>query len=113
MKTMFRISLMPNATSLAEKMAVMAAENNGGARQFTLSQIKTVADGNLLEYPSLNKDTTCELIGENLLHLDRKVGENYETVLAIEQVEIMEVPTLSAYENTGGILNPDLHECIN
>ena len=75
MKTMFRISLMPNATSLAEKMAVMAAENNGGARQFTLSQIKTVADGNLLEYPSLNKDTTCELIGDNLLHLDRKVGE--------------------------------------
>lgn len=113
MKTIFRISIMPHSTTLAERMAIMAAQTNGGEKQFTLSQIKTVADGNILEYPSLNANTTCELLDDNTLHLDRKVGENYETVLIIEQVEIMEVPTLSSYENTGGILNPDLHECIN
>jgi len=110
MKTMYRIYLMPHSTSLAEKMAIMAAQSNGEVKPYTLKQIKMVADGNILEYEALNRDTTCELIGENVLHLDRKVGEQYETVLRIEKVEILDVPTLS-YQT--GIANPEFMECIN
>jgi hypothetical protein len=31
------------------------------------------------------------LVGENTLHIDKKVGDKYETVLIIEQVEIFEL----------------------
>lgn len=101
---------MPHSTGLADTLAVMAAKANGNDKSFTLANLKTVADGQILLYPSLNENTACELIGENILHLDRKVGDNYETVLRIEQVEIMEVPTLVYQE---GLANPDHEHILN
>lgn len=109
-KTMYRIYLMPHSNGLAETLAVMAAKTNGDDKSFTLANLKTIADGQIMTYPSLNENTTCELIGESVLHLDRKVGEQYETVLRIEKVEILDVPTLS-YQT--GIANPEFMECIN
>jgi len=109
---MYRISLLPNSNSLAENLAVIAARVNGGLNAYSLEQIKTVADGNILEYPSLYPDTTCEIIGDHILHLDRKVGDNYETVLILEQVDILEVPTISSYENTS-LLDDNNHELLN
>lgn len=92
----FRITLLPNADSLCEKLAVLAAKSNGG-QPVTLTQLKTVIDSYAIEYPTLYGDTVAELIGENLLHIDRKIGESWHTVAVIEEVEIME-PEMAAAE---------------
>jgi len=110
MKTMYRIYLMENADGLADALANLAAKSNGRDKKYSLEDLQHVVKGQQLLYPSLYGETTCELIGDNLLHLDRKVRENYETVLAIEQVEIMEVPTL-AYQQ--GLTNPDHEHILN
>lgn len=113
MKTMYRITLLPNADSMADKLAILAARSNGNETPTTLAQLKTVMDGEKIQWPTLYGNTTCELIGDHILHLDRKVADKYETVLILEQVDIMEVPTLSAYEHSGGILNPLNEEILN
>lgn len=112
MKTLYRISLMENSEGLADTLANLAAKSNGRDKKHSLQDLQHVAKGQQLLYPSLYGGMTCELIGDNILHLDRKVGENYETVLIIEQVEIMEVPTLSSYENTS-LLDEQNHELLN
>ena len=112
-KTMYRISLLPNHNLLCQELAIEAARSNGGSELISIPYLENYFNHETKKYPVSNMDMTFEVIGDNLIHVDRKVGDKYETVLIIEQVDIMEVPTLSAYENTGGILNPDLHECIN
>jgi len=109
---MYRISLLPNSNSLAENLAVIAARVNGGQNAYSLEQMKTIADGNVLQYPALYENHTCEIIGDHILHLDRKVGDNYETVLILEQVDILEVPTISSYENIS-LLDDNNHELLN
>lgn len=101
-KTHFRISIFDYATELCNKLAAMAAKANGGS-PITLEQLKTVAEGNILEYPSLNEGCVAELIGGHILHIDRKIGQEYKTVLAIEQVEILEMPTIEEPEEFNGI----------
>ena len=115
---MYRISLFPNSNPLAETLAVLAAKSNGYEKRYTLADLKTVADGQLILYPTLNSDTTCELVGDSTLHLDRKVGDSYETVLIINEVDILEldVPTLSRYEAETiltGIANSCNDELLN
>ena len=115
MKTLYRITLLEHSNGLAETLATLAAKSNGG-KYLTVHQLKSVADGQIILYPSINEETTCEVLDENTLHLDRKVRDNYETVLMLEQVAIMELakeeaPTLFVHEN--GLLDKDREELIN
>lgn len=110
---MYRIFLLPHSNSLAETLAILAAKSNGRDKKHTLSDLKNVADGQMVLYPSLNEDTTCELIGGNTLHLDRKVKDGYETILIIEQIEVLDLcPTLNRYAGTG-IADEANHEQLN
>lgn len=90
-KTQFRISLFENANSLCEKLAGMAARSNGCAA-FTLGQIKSVAEGNIIEYPTINKGYTASL-ENNRLTITETRGEETKTVLSIEQIDVVELAT--------------------
>jgi len=131
MQTMYRIFLMPNSNGLAETLAILAAKSNGNKNGlYSLSDIQDVAKGQMILYPTTNENTTCELLSDNLLHLDRKIGDNYETVLVIEKVQIAELamymPEITAQEakdildeinpvlnRQGGITNSNNHENLN
>lgn len=97
LKKQFRISLSEGANRLCETLATMAAYGNGG-RPVTIENLKLVADANLIEYPTINEGCTVEPIGQNLLHIDRKIGAEYKNILKIELIEVME-PELPAEEN--------------
>ena len=89
-KTIYRTALFSGSDTLCEKLVVMASKSNGGDF-IALSDLKTVADGNRLEYPSLFGANKVEIIGETLLHVDKKIGDEYKKVCSIEQVEIFEL----------------------
>ena len=112
---MYRITLFPQFyNKLAETLTLLAAKSNGSEKPYTLEDLKTVAESEKILYPTTNENTTCELVGNNRLHLDRKVGEQYETALILEQVDILELPTLQRYESElEGIANPSFHENLN
>lgn len=113
MKTMYRITLVPEfSNGLAETLAVLAAKSNGSEKPYTLEKLKTVAESEKILYPTTNENTTCELVGGNRLHLDRKVGEQYETALILEQVDILEIPTLQRHEEEPQGLKNDNHEYL-
>lgn len=107
MKTLYRIELKTTDTIFTD-MVMMAAMSNGG-EYIPLNQIADAADWLCKKYPSSGQYHSVNRIGEHCLTIDKGT----ENILVLTEVEIMEVPTLSSYENTGGILNPDLHECIN
>jgi hypothetical protein len=113
MKTIYRITLFPQFSNmLSETLAILAAKSNGSEKPYTLEKIKTVAESEKILYPTTNENTTCELVGGNRLHLDRKVGEQYETALILEQVDILEIPTLQRYDDEPQGLNNDNHEYL-
>jgi len=117
-KKIYRISLFEHSTQLAETLATLAAKSNGCEKKYTLTDLSHVANSEIILYPSLNQNTTCELLDEHTLHLDRKVGDDYKTVLIIEQVDILEIdyPTLTRQDATDileGIANPSNHENLN
>jgi hypothetical protein len=115
MKTMYRITLFPQfSNGLAETLALLAAKSNGSEKAYTLEDLKNVAEGQKILFPYSNENTTCELLCGNRLHLDRKVGDQYETALILEQVDILELPTLQRYDSEPeGIANPLFHENLN
>lgn len=92
-KKMYRISLFENSNLLADTLAILAAKSNGYPKKHTLTDLNHVAQSEIILYPTANKNTTCELLDNNTLHLDRKIGDEYKTVLIIEQVEIWEIET--------------------
>ena len=113
MKTIYRITLFPQfSNGLVETLAVLAAKSNGSEKPYTLEKLKTVAESEKILYPTTNENTTCELVGGNRLHLDRKVGEQYETALILEQVDILEIPTLQRHEEEPQGLKNDNHEYL-
>lgn len=89
-KTIFRVTLFEGSDDLCEKLVAMAAKANGGAK-ITLKDLKTVSDGNTIQYPILYGNRQAEIIGENILHIDRKIGEDYKTVCVIEQVDVVDL----------------------
>ena len=95
-------------------MAILAAKSNGLDTPYPLLDLQGVAKGQILLYPSSNENSTCEIIGENTLHLDRKIGNDYKTVLILEEIEVMEIeaPTLSKYD-AQTILSGIANENIN
>ena len=92
-KQMFRVTLTENANNSCSDLVLLSAKSNGGKR-LTLLQLKNLYDSDKIRYPTITKDSTAELLSDNLLHIDQKVGETYETVCIIEQVEIMELANL-------------------
>lgn len=113
MKTIYRITLFPQFSNmLSETLAILAAKSNGSENPYTLEDLKNVAEGQKILYPTTNENTTCELLCGNRLHLDRKVGEQYETALILEQVDILEIPTLQRYDDEPQGLNNDNHEYL-
>jgi hypothetical protein len=90
-KTTYRVTMYPNANVLCNTLAILAVKSNGLEKPTELRKILSVAESEILQYPSTNGNITPELIGENTLHIDRKIGDKYETVLIIEQVEIFEL----------------------
>jgi hypothetical protein len=90
-RNIYRVSLFPNSNSMCDTIALFAAGFNGGKNAYTLEDLRVTAQGYKMLYPSLSDECNVELIGENTLHIDRKVNDQYETVLSIEQVEILEL----------------------
>ena len=88
--TYFRIELSEDATSLCDSIVMLAAKANGG-RSISLKDLETVAKGEAIRFPSINEGATVELIGDTLLHIDKKVKDKYQTVCRIQEVEILEI----------------------
>ncbi len=118
-KQMYRISLLEHSEGLADTLAILAAKSNGRDKKYTIQDLQDVVKGQQLLYPSLYDDITCELIGEHILHLDRKIKGSYENILIIEQVEILvlaDVPTLTRQDAETilkGINDQSNHELLN
>jgi hypothetical protein len=103
MKKQFRITLFEGSNSLCDKLAVMAAQANGG-RDLTLNKLYIVAEGNRLEYPSMNSNITgVELIGDSLMHIDAKIGNEIKTVMILELVEMLELEEVTGVNGYGGL----------
>lgn len=90
--TQFRIKLFAGANTLAETIALLAAKSNGG-KVLTIEQLQGVFEAQCILYPSLNDDIKAELIGGTLLHIDRKIGEDYKTVCTVQLIEVEELET--------------------
>lgn len=89
-KTIYRTALFNGSDTLCEKLVVMASKSNGGDF-IPLTDLKTVADAMRIEFPIILGGCSVEIIGEKILHVDKPMGEQYETVCRIEQVEILEL----------------------
>lgn len=89
-KKQFRIALYPGGNSLTETLALLSATSNGGDK-ITLLEIKGIFEAEKRLYPTLTADTNCELIGNDRLHIDKKTGDKWETVLELVEVEVMEL----------------------
>lgn len=94
---MYRISLVNDFTYLTQSLVLMAARSNGGDYK-SIAELKAVADTLILSAP----DYIAEQIGDNILHIDCKKGEKYIHVLALTEIEVMDLldadaPTINRY----------------
>jgi len=101
----YRIKLFSGADQLAELLILLAAKSNGG-QWVSFSQMQSLVEAKKLEYPTLYKGYTGEIIGDKIFHLDVPAGEGeYKTVLAIEERELFEVEETISEEEARNILN--------
>jgi len=114
MRTMYRITLLPNHNILCQELAIAAARSNGlpESKKTTIRELEVIFKHERSKYPTTNENMTFEPIGDNLVHVDRKVLDKYETVLILEQVDILEIPTLQRYDDEPQGLNNDNHEYL-
>ena len=94
-KTTCRISIFDYANNLCETIAILAAKSIGSENKTSLQSLCNVIEGQKILYPASNENITAELIGENTLHIDRKIIDEYKTVLIIEEVEIFELANIN------------------
>ena len=106
-KTTFRVKLFEGANSLCTDLVLLAAKSNGSSEKLSLDDLKMVAKAQKIQYSYNYKETQIEQIGEHLLHIDIKDGEEYKTVCTIEEIEVFEVSTPVFEEK------PYLHEQTN
>lgn len=88
---MYRIAIYPRSTGLCDTICGLAARFNGGENTLTLKQLHSVAESQVILYPSMNDGCKAELIGNDLLHIDRTIGNETLTILSIQEVEIIEL----------------------
>ena len=81
----YRLKLFPGANIAADKAILAAATSNGGNGGLSLKNIKAIGEAENCP------DTSFEIIGETKMHIDTKIGNGWETVAIIEQVQIMEI----------------------
>ena len=86
----YRIQLLTGADSVAEKLILLAAQSNGG-NWVSIEQMQNLVEAKKLEYPTLYKEYTGEVINGKLFHLDVPCGGGeYKTVLSIEEIDLLE-----------------------
>ena len=95
-KTIYRIAIYAHSTSLCDTLASLAAKFNGEQNNLSLNDFKTVAEANVIQYPSLNEGCKVEVLGDDLIHIERTIikysGEKEtHTIMSIQKVEVMEL----------------------
>lgn len=77
-------------SKFADELCLIAAIFNGLERNFSLGEVERYAQMTLIRFPEHKEDIHIEMIGEDVLHFDKKndVGE-YQTFCRIEYIEIM------------------------
>ena len=88
MKKQFRITLFQGASTTAETLAIIAAKSNGGEK-VTLNDLEAMFKLKKHEQPATNNSATLISIDAHTLHLDDMVDGKIETVLIIEEIEII------------------------
>lgn len=97
MKKMYRITMTEDANFICKEVVLAAAFSNGAKdfnKKISLEGLKGIYLNKSIDFQSTSKDTTVELIGDSLLHIDQKVNGEILTVCIIEEVEIMELATM-------------------
>lgn len=102
MKTRFNVELLEHSTSLCNELVVLAAKANGG-QKISLNEIYIVASGQKIQYPVSNDDIQITLVSDSLLHVDRKIKDDWVTVCRIEMVEIAR---LASEDDLKDVLQP-------
>lgn len=92
------------SNGLCDTLVLMAAKSNGkGDGKLTLEQLQMVGESNILQFPALYDDVSLEIIGGRILHIDRKIGDEYKTVCVIEEVEILEMEPVNEENGYGAM----------
>jgi len=99
-KLQFRIRLFEGANKLAEMVALEAARYNGQDKEMTTQLLWAFAMTLKELAPEYPADTSIELLSDSTMHIDVKIGEHYETVLIVEQIEVHELSTTPAPAET-------------
>lgn len=107
-KKMYRIEQQV-MTGVVNEIVLMASMSNGNNRYIPLQYMADYLENERVKYPVLT-DGIKATISENCLLIDKTVGDKTENLLAITEVEILELvdeesPTLSRYG-----LADDTHE---
>ncbi len=89
-KKHYQVSLFSGANDAAEAMARLAIKSNGDT-PLNLYQLEMVGQGSLIQYPTLNGESKVIKIGDSILHVDKKIGDDWKTVLIIREVEVYEL----------------------
>jgi len=114
-KKIYRIEQM-EMKGIVNDLVLMAAMSNGRKRYIPLQYMADYVEMERLKYPVLTEGVKAT-ISENTLLIDETKGDKTINLLAITEVEIMELvdepcPTLNRYANTG-IANSDNQELLN
>lgn len=101
---------------IANDISLMAAISNGGKNYLPLQYMADHVKQEKFKYPSLSAGIEVT-ISENTLLLDQTTGDKTINLLAITEVEALqlideEAPTLNRYAGTG-IADDNNHELIN
>ena len=108
-RKIYRIEQFVN-TGVVNDVVIMASMSNG-KKYISLKYMADYVENEKLKYPTLTKDITANLIGDNCMTIDRGT----ENLLLLTEVEIMELvdedsPTLNRYSNT--IADETAHELL-
>ena len=91
-KKIYRITLFPNAPTVCETIALLAAKSNGSEKQLGLSDFESIIKLKKFEYPYANAGVNHSLIDDNLLIVDYEKDGDINPALTVELVEVFESP---------------------
>jgi hypothetical protein len=91
-KKIYRITLFPNAPSVCEQIALLAAKSNGSEKPLSLSDFESIIKLKKFEYPRVNDGVNHSLIDDNLLIVDYERDGDINPALTVELVEVFESP---------------------